>query len=279
MPLEAITRLDATARRIGTPCGDGEMVWHCWGEGPPLVLFHGNFGTWLHWTHNIEALAQHYTVMAADAPGFGASARPPLPTTARDYGRVVADGLAQIVPEGEQAHLVGFSYGGRLAGEAGAQRPDKVATVTLVAPGGLGVEDAPRPELAKLRPGMSPEEVYEVHRANLAGLMIADPDAVDELAVHIQRTNTRQVRFRMTAWPEEDIWDGLGRALPEIQAPMKGIWSTRDAFAGDSVPERLDLVRRHHPDADLRLLDGAGHWMQYEAPNAFNALLLEMLAA
>jgi pimeloyl-ACP methyl ester carboxylesterase len=39
----------------------------------------------------------------------------------------------------------------------------------------------------------------------------------------------------------------------------------------------MALVQAMQPDADIRLLDGAGHWMQYEAPARFNALLAEML--
>ena len=278
MRIDDLARLDSAARRIGSPCGDGEMIWRLWGDGPMLVLLHGNFGTWRHWVRNIDALSRRFTVVAPDAPGFGDSARPPTPTTAREMGGIMASGLDHVVPEGERANLVGFSFGGRLVGEMAAQRPDKVATATFVAPGGLGVADAPRPELAKFRPPMTEAEIVEVHRQNLAGLMIADPVAIDDLALHIQQLNTRATRFRMMAsWPEEDSWDGLGRVLSRITVPVNGIWSTRDAFAGESIGERMDLLRRVHPDAQIRVMEGVGHWMQYEAPEAFDALLVDLL--
>ena len=81
---------------------------------------------------------------------------------ARPGGRFAA-GL-QLAYVGQQAHLVGFSFGGRLAGEAAALKPERVATLTLVAPGGVGIEDAPRPEMAKLRPKMAPAEFAAVER-------------------------------------------------------------------------------------------------------------------
>ena len=280
MRIDDIARLDSAARRIGSPCGDGEMIWRLWGEGPMLVMLHGNYGTWMHWIRNIDTLSGRFTVVTPDAPGFGDSAKPPVPTTAREMAGIVASGLDHVVPDGERAHLVGFSFGGRLVGEMAAQRPDKVASATFVAPGGLGIADAPRPDLAKFRPRMTEAEIVEVHRQNLAGLMIADPDAIDDLALHIQQYNTRRTRFRMmTSWPKEDSWEGLARVLPEITVPVNGIWSTRDAFAGDSVVERMDLLRRIHPDSQIRLLEGVGHWMQYEAPEAFNQLLFELLEA
>src|SRR3546814_1155899 len=58
-----------------TPCGDGQMVWRLWGEGPPLVLLHGGSGSWTHWFRNIPALARRYRVIAADLQIGRASCR------------------------------------------------------------------------------------------------------------------------------------------------------------------------------------------------------------
>ncbi len=60
---------------------------------------------------------------------------------------------------------------------------------------------------------MTPAEIAEVHRQNLAHLMIADPAAVDALAVHIQDLNTQRARFRLTAWTAEDRLSSTGVAL------------------------------------------------------------------
>ena len=61
----------AEAQRIETPCGDGSMVWRVWGSGPPLVLFHGGYGSWMHWIRNVLVLAREFTVIAPDLPGLG----------------------------------------------------------------------------------------------------------------------------------------------------------------------------------------------------------------
>lgn len=277
-PLEEIARVESLGRRVSTPCGAGDMVWRIWGEGPPLVLLHGNFGSWMHWIRNVEALSRRYSVMVPDTPGFGESALPHAYDTPQAIGGVVADGLARIVPPDDPVIVVGFSYGGRLSGEIAVILGERLSTLFVVAPGGLGIDDSAKTGLAKLRPRMTAEEIADVHRQNLSMLMIADPGKVDDLAVHIQDVNTRRTRFRLTAWTVEDRQSSLARALPRVAAPVKGIWADRDAFAGDSLRSRLDTVARLRPEADIRMLEGAGHWMQYEAPDAFNALLLEMLA-
>lgn len=276
-PQDEIARVESLGRRVTTPCGAGEMVWQIWGEGPPLVLLHGNFGSWLHWIRNVVPLSRHYTVIVPDTPGFGESALPHVYDTPQAVGGVVADGIARLVPPDEQVTVVGFSYGGRLSGEVAVILGDRLSTLVVVAPGGLGIDDSARAGLAKLRPRMTAAEIADVHRQNLAMLMIADPDKVDALAVHIQDVNTRRSRFRLTSWTVEDRQSSLARALPHVQAPVKGIWADRDAFAGDTLQSRLDLVAQLRPEADIRVLTGAGHWMQYEAADRFNALLLEML--
>ncbi|HEX4114045.1 MAG TPA: hypothetical protein VH020_16050, partial [Stellaceae bacterium] len=50
---EPIAALDRVARHRETPCGDGTMVWREWGEGVPVVLLHGGYGSWQHWLRNI----------------------------------------------------------------------------------------------------------------------------------------------------------------------------------------------------------------------------------
>src|SRR5437763_14801092 len=110
----------AEAQRIETPCGDGAMVWRIWGGGPPLVLLHGGYGSWMHWIRNVLVLARDFTVIAPDLPGLGQSATPPEPHSAEGLARVIIDGLATILPGGERFHLTGFSFGGVLGGHVAA---------------------------------------------------------------------------------------------------------------------------------------------------------------
>ncbi len=58
---------------------------------------------------------------------------------------------------------------------------------------------------------------------------------------------------------------------------MNGIWGERDAPANPRAPLRVQALRALRPDADVRMIPDAGHWVAYEAPEQFNAMLLEML--
>jgi pimeloyl-ACP methyl ester carboxylesterase len=70
----------------------------------------------------------------------------------------------------------------------------------------------------------------------------------------------------------------LPNALKQVVSPVNGIWGERDAPANPRAPQRVAALRGLRPDADVRMIAGAGHWVAYEAPEQFNAMLLEMLS-
>jgi len=264
----------AEAMRLETPCGDGTMVWRCWGGGPPLVLLHGGYGSWTHWIRNVLPLSRQFTVIAADLPGLGESATPPEPWTAAGLAAIIARGLDIVLPRGERLHLAGFSFGGVIGGNVAAQLGDRVRGFTVMGSNGLGLERSPTP-LQRVAPGASQAEEFATHRYNLNQLMIADPDRIDELALYLQKTNHARARMRSRRFSRSGA---LVEALPRITARLDGIWGERDATAVPHLDERARILRSFQPSARFAVVPGAGHWVQYEASDRFNALIAEFAA-
>jgi len=276
-PVEAaaatVSALNRAARRVTTPCGDGTMVWRVWGAGEPVVLLHGGYGSWTHWIRAIPELSQHYEVWVPDMPGLGSSALPPEPTPP-GIANVVAAGLTEIFPPRAELRLVGFSFGGHIATLAAAQVGERLHNLTLVGVAALGLKAVPREPFAKERPGMSWEERAQVHRRNLEILMFADPANIDPLAVYLQAENVARARFYSRAFAGSDA---IARTLADVAVPLKTIWGTRDVIARPSLEARLEVLRRHHPELEARLIEGAGHWVMYEAADAFRAAFLDLM--
>ena len=263
----------AEAIRVETPCGDGKMVWREWGAGPPLVLFHGGYGSWTHWIRNVLPLSRAFTVIAPDLPGLGESATPPEPHTAEGLAGILVAGLDLVLPRREPLHLAGFSFGGVLGGHVAAQLGDRVRAFTVVGSNGLGLIRQPT-DLKRVPAGSTTAEALAVHRHNLGALMIADPAKIDELAVYIQSINAPRGRVRSRRFSRADT---LIRALPLVQARLDGIWGGRDATAYPHLDERADTLRSFQPAARFEIIEGAGHWVQYEAADRFNPLLAEIV--
>ncbi len=264
----------AEAQRIETPCGDGGMVWRIWGSGPPLVLFHGGYGSWTHWIRNVLVLAREFTVIAPDLPGLGESATPPEPHTAEGLAAILVEGLDIVLPKDVAPHIAGFSFGGVLGGHVAAQLGDRLRALTIVGSNGLGLVRQPT-TLERVPAGAPVAEALAIHRHNLGVLMIADPSKIDELAVYIQSQNAPRGRVRSRRFSRTDT---LARALPLVKARLDGIWGERDATARSHLEERARVVRSFQPGARFEVIAGAGHWVQYEAADRFNTVLAEIAA-
>ena len=274
-PDRRLAALDSTAEHHRTVWDGGKLTWRSWGEGEPLVLLHGDFGSWTHWFRNIEPLAEQYRVIAADMPGYGQSDMPDGDYTTERVAAILSTGLAEIVPPPQTYRLAGFSFGGIVAGHLAARDGDRVSHLALIGPGGFGIHRADQlPAVRRPPRNPTPTDIAETHRANLAALMIGDPAEVDDLAIHIQHENIRRARARCGAIPETDA---LWRVLPDVTARLSGIWGTRDAFAGPHTPTVTAMLRGLRPETDIRLIDEAGHWAIYEAADTVNAMLLNML--
>lgn len=271
---EPVPHLADSATILRTPCGDGHMVWRRWGRGTPLVLTHGGTGSWRHWAGNIAALAQHYEVYAADAPGLGDSdmmhETPEI--TPESVSAIVADGLAQILPAGARYDIMGFSFGAMVATHVAAMHGARARSLTIVGPAALGFS-RPAVPLEKVRNKQGAER-YEANRRNLGMFMFADASRITEEAVAIQDWNTVHARFKSKGFAgSTSLRDAAGRATARLTA----VWGDGDVTSFPSIAARMESLRSTRPDAALRVIEGAGHWVAYEAAEEFTALALDIL--
>lgn len=104
------------------------------GDGPPLVLLNGGMMTHAGWLPIATVLEQHFTVLRFDFRGqllSPASEEAPIPGDLAGHARDVE---ALLDEQGwDDAHLVGTSFGGLVALELAASRPERVRSLVLVA--------------------------------------------------------------------------------------------------------------------------------------------------
>ncbi len=273
---DVLSALAASAIRHETPMPSGPLVWHEWGQGEPLVLLHGGAGSWRHWARNIPALAREWRVLAPDMPGLGESAPPPPGFDLWSYARLITGGLDRLIGPDTRYHLAGFSFGGVISGHIaaldGRGGHGRLRSVTLVGAGGLGLSRDPV-TLTSVRDRQG-EDRTEAHRANLAALMIANPDRIDALALRIQAWNSDHTRLRSPKL----VPDGaLREAVKGVAAPLNVIYGEYDAIAYPYMEERVRLFHALRPDVRMRVIPGAGHWVAFEAADEVTPLLMQWL--
>ena len=107
-------------------------------NGTPVVFIHGFGGSIENWMLNQEVLAEHHRTYAIDLPGHGGSTKDVGQGDLAAMTAALQSFMAAM--EIEQAHLVGHSMGGGIALNLGLNDPGSVASLSLIAPLGLGPE-------------------------------------------------------------------------------------------------------------------------------------------
>jgi pimeloyl-ACP methyl ester carboxylesterase len=269
----------AGGQRVVTRAHEVNTVWHLWGEPdrPAVVLLHGGSGSWTHWVRNIAPLRDAgWRVLVPDLPGFGDSDLPHGCTDVPQLPAHLHAGLHQLAPRGP-VQIVGFSFGGMTAALWLADHPQDAQALVLVGAPGLGLSSPQRTPLKGWRHLPTAEQQDDVHRHNLMALMFEHPESLDGLALSLHRDNVARDRLPRRRLSSTPI---VAEALPRIQGRVSAIYGEHDALYRQRLAEVCDALPRWAPGwGQWRTVAGAGHWVQYEAAQAFNACLMQCLTA
>jgi len=105
------------------------------GSGPPLLLLHGYPQTHVMWRKVALALADRFTVVAADLRGYGDSGKPPGDELHERYSkrRMARDQVAMMERLGfEQFQIAGHDRGGRVVHRMCLDHPDRVTRAAVM---------------------------------------------------------------------------------------------------------------------------------------------------
>ncbi len=259
---------------------DGERVrYYAAGSGPAVVLLHGLGGSAAVWHRNLPALSGRFRVFAPEL--WGANGRGE--STPQAGVRFVTGFLDAVGCR--SAHLVGGSLGGFMAGSTAIADPNRVRSLTLIGTAGLGRRIAFSQRVLTLP--LVGEAMFRPSRRRVRGMLamlIREWDADAERLVDELYDVRRQpgVARRMLAVLRSGI-NILGvkrsvRLLPalcDVQTPTLLVWGSHDPLF--PIEDARRAAGALH-DAELLVVEGAGHWPYLEAPETFNQALLAFLA-
>lgn len=272
----------ARAQRITHAHAGGSTVLHHWVPAQPnglapLVLLHGGSGSWTHWVRSIGPLLEAgHDVWAVDLPGFGASDVPPGVVDADGMLPVLADMLQALFPQ-QTVRLVGFSFGGMTAGMLAAAYPHLGQQLVVVGAPGIGLTNKHPFRLKGWRHLPEPREQLRNHVFNLGELMLHDRSVIDRNTVALHVANVQRDQLPRRRISSTDV---LVRALAQVECPVAAIYGACDALYPGTLNEVERLMAGHARHwQGMQRIAGAGHWVQYESPTAFHAVLLPLLAA
>ncbi|NHN56363.1 acetoin dehydrogenase dihydrolipoyllysine-residue acetyltransferase subunit [Calidifontibacter sp. DB0510] len=261
--LEAGAVEESAGPEIGKVTVDGREIAYArmGSEGEHIVLVHGYGGDKNSWLFVQEPLSSSYLVDAIDLPGHGESTK--------DVGDGSLDVLAQAVTgylaeRGiERAHLVGHSLGGAVAIAAAAAAPAQVASLTLIAPAGVG-PDINADYLRGFAQAQSRRELQPHLTALFADPSLATRQLADDLMKYKRLDGVDASLNALLATLLDGDRAGIEVAplLSSTRVPVRVVWGEADAVVPISNAEGLA------DRADVTRVPDAGHMAHMEQPSA-----------
>jgi pimeloyl-ACP methyl ester carboxylesterase len=207
-------------------------------------------------------------------PGYGDSPTVAKSTPEDAYAAMVIAAVEKIARE-QPVKLAGFSFGGAIAATVAAALPTRVNGLSLLGAGGFGRSPVAL-DLRQFPPETAGQgSLRKVLRHNLAVLMIADPANITEEAIDLHFANVRRTRFDGR---HVSLSNMMPSTLPRIACPVQMIWGDRDVLPYPNVQARADAARAARPDMRIDVIPNAGHWVQFEAPEAVNRAMLDFFS-
>jgi pimeloyl-ACP methyl ester carboxylesterase len=253
------------------------------GEGRPVVLLHGFPDSRRLWRHQVHALADAgYKVIVPDQRGYGGSDKP---SEVDRYNMLflVSDIGAVLDHAGvDRAHVVGHDWGAAVAWVLAAVAPERVDHLvalsvghpTTFRSGGFDQFEKSWYMLLFLFEGIAERWLSDDGWANF-NRWCGHPDL--DAVIALLKANASLTPglnwYRANIPAESYVSPRL--ELPSIESPTMGVWSSGDIALTEGQMTRS----AEHISGEWRYerLDGPGHWMQLDAPDEVNRLLLDFL--
>lgn len=260
------------------------------GQGPALLLSHGN-PTWsFYWREVVRALRGKYRLIVPDHIGCGLSDKPPL----SDYSYRLAQRVSDLVRLIEhldlrEIALVAHDWGGAIGMGAAVAAPERFSRFALMNTAAFRAARCPRRIRLVHIPGFGPLMVQGLNLFVKAALRMAAEDQ-ERLTPAVRAglsapydswaNRIAVLRFAMdiplkpshpTYQTLLDIENGLGQFADR---PISLIWGMKDWCFG---PEFLDRFREFFPKAEVHRLEHAGHYIIEDAHEQVVPLLEDFL--
>ena len=264
------------------------------GEGPLVVLLHGFPEFWYSWRHQIPALTDAgFRVIALDQRGYNTSAKP-IGVAAYRLRHLVDDVIGIIRAAGEdRAVVVGHDWGGAIGWSVAMAHPDAVSRLIVL--------NGPHPRrvfeefrtVSQLKKSWYvfffqlpwlPEWLLRLNRYHaIVTVLSRDPTRADAFraedleayrdAIARPGALTAAINYYRALFRQNLLQNF--RSHRTIECPTLLIWGERDRYLGRRFTE--GLTRWVTDLAVVRIAD-ASHWVQADAPERVNALILAFLS-
>jgi len=237
------------------------------GTGDPLLVLHHDIGS-PSWLPFYQQLAERFEVLVPSHPGYDRSSRPDWMRSVRDIAVVYQWLLSELKLDG--VTLVGLGLGGWIAAEMATMAPRSFKRLVLVGAMGIQPDEGEIFDQALVnyieyaRAGFHDQQAFDA-------VFDGEP-STDQLE---SWDRNREMSFRI-AWKPYMYSQTLPYLLGGVQTPALVVWGEHDRIVPRSSGERY---AQSLPNARLEIVEGVGHCVEMERPDALAGLIERFVTA
>ncbi len=242
------------------------------GNGAPLLYLHAAGGPI--WDPFVEGLCEHFTVYAPHHPGTGETARDAIYAVDSLWDLVLIYEEILDALNLKSVPVIGTSFGGMMACELAAHRPDRVSKMIVLDPIGLWRDDAPVAPYMLMPPEKLLATLYKHLDSEPVQQAIKMPDDPKEVAVITADLVWALGATGKFVWPIPD--KGLKKRLHRIKADTLIIWGEDDALISSVYAKEFgDRIAKSR----IEIIKDCGHVPQVEKLETVKPLVTNFLDA
>lgn len=278
-PLDMKAQTQASGQFALLDAGQVHYRWDGPEDGPVVVMVHGFSTPHFIYDQNAEALnAAGFRTLRYDHFGRGWSDRPKLKYDVDFYDAALL-GLLDNLDIAQPVGLVGLSMGGPIVAEFAARHPARVSKVFLFVPAGLDTAGADSFSAKLVATPVIGDWIWRMFGK---GILLGDPQ-YDKAALAPENRLQGDVSVQM------EYRGYLGALLSTLRhMPMTGREATLEALAATGLPvmaiygavdetvlvSSAEKLRGLIPDADVRIVQGGTHGVNYQRHGEVNPMLV-----
>jgi pimeloyl-ACP methyl ester carboxylesterase len=234
------------------------------GKGPVVLLLHGWGDSHATFAKLVRSLKDKHTVISVDLPGFGGTHSPKEVWELNNYCEFVAKFLAKI--DATKLHaVIGHSNGGSIAIRGLAQGNFKSDKLVLLSSAGVRDVFRGRKKALRIAAKAAKAATYPLPKSLQNKLKRRAYESIGSdmfVAEHLQETFKKVVT------------DDVRRDAKKLRLPTLIVYGSEDTATPVSYGE---MFREAIPGSMLQVVDGAGHFVHHDNPEAVNEFIKEFL--
>lgn len=250
-----------------------DLFYRTRGEGTPLVMLHGLFGSGDNLGGLARAMEQDFRMILVDNRNHGRS--PHAPTNS--YGEMAEDILDVMDREGlDRAHVFGHSMGGKIAMQMALMAPDRVDRLVV---GDIAPVAYSRHHDTILEGMGKVAEAAPQDRAGAEEILSAyvnEADVLSFLLTNWRRGDDGTWRWRLNFDAIRNDYDSIAAAVEgePVQTPVLFLRGGNSDYV---TAAHRDTILKLFPKATVRTVEGTGHWLHAEKPDLVARVIMRYL--